>query len=301
VVQFLRHFRPDSLPVDTVFRKLSGVKCFAYNGKVRRGVSPTEMYHQYLHLIPLLPSADSEVAKWLINLPSQFFYSLDNDIVREVLSPDSFFSYSLPSQTKLGSLSAQTFHLHCVCAHVQRIWDHSRHNEQLVRTQVLRMTGGYINGPQASHQRATASTNHPPAPVLLANSGVANKVCCNDVSVFLYPAETTLNQYAGSSARGDDYPTDPINGFRSRFPRGFLGCMFCGSTAHKFRECTRRDEQLLRSVRIFLRASPTDAVSPSRLAVSRHQHESALTVLPLCCRLIHLHSILCWLPLPMVC
>ena len=55
------------------------------------------------------------------------------------------------------------------------------------------------------------------------------------------PAETTIQQYQPAPVAGS-LPVDPLTNFRSSYPLGFSGCMFCGNTAHSFRECPRNYE-----------------------------------------------------------
>ena len=44
---------------------------------------------------------------------------------------------------------------------------------------------------------------------------------------------------------GKVYPTNPSNGFISRFPDDFTGCLGWGSTEHRFRGCPRSNEKKL--------------------------------------------------------
>jgi len=47
---------------------------------------------------------------------------------------------------------------------------------------------------------------------------------------------------------GKMYPKNPSNGYISRFPDDFTGCLGCGSTEHRFRVCPRSNEKDLREI-----------------------------------------------------
>jgi hypothetical protein len=84
-----------------------------------------------------------------------------------------------------------------------------------------------------------------PAPIhtILPASAPANDVS-TESRTFVSPAEQTMQRYqpALSHPPGpDSFPIDPITNFRSTYPTGFRGCMFCGSTHHVFRACSQHD------------------------------------------------------------
>ena len=47
-------------------------------------------------------------------------------------------------------------------------------------------------------------------------------------------------------ADGKQYPKNPVNGYTSQIADGFHGCLGCGETNHRFRECSRRNEKAVR-------------------------------------------------------
>ena len=60
--------------------------------------------------------------------------------------------------------------------------------------------------------------------------------------------QTEINKER-SLVKGRDgrlYPKNPMNDYISQYADGFNGCLGCGSTDHRFRECTRRNNKVVR-------------------------------------------------------
>ena len=47
---------------------------------------------------------------------------------------------------------------------------------------------------------------------------------------------------------GKSYPRNPTNGYYSKYPDGFFGCLGCGSGKHLFREYKDQRDRAVRSV-----------------------------------------------------
>ena len=81
---------------------------------------------------------------------------------------------------------------------------------------------------------------------------------------------------------GNIYPKNPSNGYISRFPDDFTGCLGCGSTEHRFRRCPRCNEKDLRELfwQELWAHIPTTRKKPSPPFATTNRFISSPSLLP---------------------
>jgi hypothetical protein len=115
-------------------------------------------------------------------------------------------------------------------------------NRALARRMKTSITAALSVEPPSQISPASAPV---PAPIhtILPASAPADDVSTLS-RTFVSPADQTMQRYqpALSHPPGpDSVPIYPITSFRSTYPTGFRGCMFCGLTDHVFRACPQHD------------------------------------------------------------
>jgi hypothetical protein len=178
-------------------------------------LTPDELYAEYSDLTPLLPS---NVSLWGLNLVTQFFDALTQDL-QDMLSTDA--SYQPPDLSSLTSRSAQLHALRTLRVAAVHHYHLFKAQEKLIAKTVLRKLK---QGPAANTALA--------APTTVST--------LPSTRTFLSPAEETMRRYS-SAGTTPEFPTDPLTNFQSTYPIGFNGCMFCGVPDHVFRSCPQNE------------------------------------------------------------
>ena len=203
-------------------RNLRAIKCSEWSHVLRRNViiTPDEVMQRYLRIIPLLQAHETNT--WGFHLFSLFIDSLQQD-VREVLedtkSPYYFKPPELPSVVTFADQMKHLRSVHRIACAAHAV---QTANDARIR-RVSKNVQTSASPPQQPQAAAFPVTGTP-----VASSPAA--------AAYVSPAETTLVRY-----QPPDYPVDPANQFKSKFARGFLGCLGCGEPDHRFRACPQKD------------------------------------------------------------
>jgi hypothetical protein len=193
---------------------------------------PDEVFAAYSNLIPLLPF---QVSVWGLNLVTQYFDSLSVEL-QDALHVDPL--YSAPDLATLVTRSAQLAALRVLRVAAVRQYTLLRNQEKLIAKTVNRK----LKQSHSATALAAPVSVHLPQPPLSASLSPASSAPCHDASIsaqtFMSPAEETMRRYqATPPAEPASFPVDPATNFRSAYPLGFAGCMYCGDSNHVFRQC----------------------------------------------------------------
>ncbi len=202
-------------------RTLRSFKCNDWDPVLRRPVilTPDDVMQQYLQVIPLLQAHKTNT--WGFHLFSLFLDALPYE-VREVLEDSkSPYYFEPPALTAVKTYSDQMRHLRAI------------HRLACSAYAVQMASDARIRKVSKSGQPSPPQ----PQPVAQAFPAIGTLATTPVVATaYVSPAETTIVRY-----QPPDYPTDPANQFKSKFPRGFLGCLGCGDEHHRFRACPQRN------------------------------------------------------------
>ena len=190
-------------------------------------MSPDELYAAYADLTPLLPN---RVSLWGLNLVTQFFDALSWDL-QEAIQSDP--AYSAPDLSTLVTRSSQLAALRSLRATAVRQYTILKNHERLIYRTVQRRLKN--NTAPTSSSPVMVTTDPTPTTQTDDESPLAQ--------TFMSPAEQTISRYQPSPTNppiSAEFPVDPITKFQSCYPAGFQGCMFCGATEHRFKECPTR-------------------------------------------------------------
>jgi hypothetical protein len=191
-------------------------------------LTPDELFAAYQEITPLLPN---RVSLWGLNLVTQFFDALSFDL-QEAIQTDPL--YSPPQLSTLTTRSSQLTALRCLRVVAVRQYTFLRNQERMIAKTVLRKMK---NNPTALSAPAHVLSSPPQL------SAASDDVSALTTRSFMSPAEQTMQRYqpAPTTADPSSFPMDPVTNFRSSYPAGFLGCMFCGAIEHVFRQCPQHD------------------------------------------------------------
>jgi hypothetical protein len=183
-------------------------------------LTPDELFAEYSALTPLLPN---RVALWGLNLVTQFHDALSSDL-QEMLLADTGFT--VPDLSTLTSRASQLAALRSIRVVAVRHYTLMKAQEKLVaRTIARKMKNSTFSAPLLASASTLAT---PPLPT---------------ATTYVSPAEQTMQRYqpGPSPSASPTFPVDPATNFRSCYPVGFAGCMFCGAADHVFRACPQCD------------------------------------------------------------
>ena len=207
--------------VDTIRQISARLKRLRLNYKLQGQQvfgKPDDLFKTYLTELPILPDNTS---LWGFNLIDYFWNALP-DTLQHRLTDQKI--YSFPDMSKLPTKTLQVQELRklreaAVLGHKALNEDHARITK--VVTDELRRK------PPPMHRPAS------PAP---PTAGVH--------AAMTSAAEGVMNHYRPAGVPpSTEKVIDPITGYESPYPRGYSGCLGCGSTDHRYRQCPKNGTQ----------------------------------------------------------
>jgi hypothetical protein len=194
------------------------------NGRTIRG-NPDGLFNRYIALTPLLPA--SHVNIWGINLFSQFWDALGDDLTRRISCSPRYLAIHQDAfdLTMMVTKSSQMDALREIRTLASECHATLQDDRQSMRTMLHDLAPRHEGNRQPAYHRGRSqpSTN-------------------------VSSAESTMRRYSASprdaQSHHQTFPSlPPPAELRGEFPADFRGCLGCGGPEHVFRSCPMREDR----------------------------------------------------------
>ena len=196
-------------------------------------ITPDELYREYQNYIPLLPD---DTQDWSFHLVVLFLNALPVSLKKLVVSR----GYKLPRLSDLCTAASQQHELEVLreaTVAAQLVYEEEK---QRIET----MVSSISSRRHPRHNSHFLSPGHaPPVPASLLHYGSGS-----------IAEQTIVSHQPGGNqkpvvtkADGLQYPKNPENGYVSRYPTTFRGCLGCGQLGHLFKDCSKSRDQEVRA------------------------------------------------------
>jgi hypothetical protein len=198
--------------------------------------NPNGLFNRYIALTPLLPA--SHVNIWGINLFSQFWKALGEDLTRRISCSSRYLAIHRDAfnLTTMVTKRSQMDALRELRTLASECYATLQDERQSMRTMFQELAPH-----QDNNRRQDTSQRYP------TNSNYY------DSSVNLSSAESTMRHYSDTPPAFDAQshhqtfpaPSDSSTPLRGEFPPDFRGCLGCGGPEHVFRSCPMKDRETI--------------------------------------------------------